>query len=167
MPVHSFEMTMDVPLPAICITGSMDTRTPEQRSYIMRSVRGRDTGPELVVRSLLHRLGFRFSLHRKNLAGRPDIVLPRHKAVVFVHGCFWHGHGCAKGRLPKSRLDFWGPKIQKNRNRDAESVKILKAARWRVLTIWQCQTKDIDRLNAKLAKFFGKRRGPSRRRSLH
>lgn len=167
MPVHSFEMTMDVPLAAICINGSMDTRSPEQRSYIMRSVRSRDTGPELIVRSLLHRMGFRFSLHRKDLPGRPDIVLPKHRAVVFVHGCFWHGHGCAKGRLPKSRLDFWGPKIQRNRNRDAESVKMLKREGWRVLTIWQCRTKDTGRLHDKLANFFIPRRGLMRRRSLH
>jgi DNA mismatch endonuclease, patch repair protein len=167
MPVHSFEMTIDAPLAALCISGSMDTRSPEQRSYIMRSVRSRDTGPELVVRQLLHRMGFRFGLHRRDLPGRPDIVLPKHKAVVFVHGCFWHGHGCAKGRLPKSRLDFWGPKFQRNRNRDAESVKMLKADGWRVLTIWQCQIKETERLRKKLAKFFGQRVASKRRRSLH
>jgi DNA mismatch endonuclease, patch repair protein len=167
MPVHLFEMTMDVPIAAICISGSMDTRSPEQRSYIMRSVRSRDTGPELIVRSLLHRLGFRFSLHRKNLPGRPDIVLPKHRTVVFVHGCFWHGHGCEKGRLPKSKLDFWRPKIRKNRIRDAEAVRTLKSAGWRVLTIWQCEIKDVGLLSEKLAKFFIYRRKSMRRQSLH
>ncbi len=167
MPVHAFVITMDAPPAAFCISGSMDTRSPEQRSYIMRSVRSRDTGPELIVRKLLHRMGFRFGLHRKDLPGRPDIVMPKHRAVVFVHGCFWHGHGCAKGRLPKSRLDFWGPKIQKNRSRDTESVKMLKAKGWRVLTIWQCQTKDTDRLHEKLANFFVRHRRSTRRRFLH
>lgn len=166
MSVHSIEMAMDVTLSAICISGSMDTRSPEQRSHIMRSVGSRNTGPELIVRSLLHRMGFRFSLHRKDLPGRPDIVLPKHRAVIFVHGCFWHGHGCAKGRLPKSRLDFWGPKIERNRNRDTESVKMLRAEGWRVLTIWQCQTKDTDRLQKQLTNFFAPR-GAVKRRRLH
>jgi DNA mismatch endonuclease, patch repair protein len=161
------EMSMDVALTALSIGRSMDTRSPEQRSYIMRSVRSRDTGPELIVRRLLHRMGLRFSLHRKDLPGRPDIVLPKHRAVVFVHGCFWHGHGCAKGRLPKSRLSFWGPKIRKNRSRDAESVKMLKADAWRVMTIWQCETKDMDRLNRRLAKFFVRRRDSARKRTQH
>lgn len=140
----------------------MDTRSPEQRSFIMRSVRSRDTGPEMIVRSVLHGLGLRFSLQRKDLPGRPDIVLRRHKTAVFVHGCFWHGHSCAKGRLPKTRLDFWGPKIERNRNRDAESVKMLKKLGWRVLTIWQCQTKDTDRLAVRLTKFFLSRRSSKR-----
>jgi DNA mismatch endonuclease (patch repair protein) len=156
-------MNMDALAVDICIGAAMDTRSPEQRSYIMKSVRSRDTGPELTVRRLLHRMGFRFSLHRKDLPGRPDIVLVKHKAVIFVHGCFWHGHGCAKGRLPKSRLDFWGPKIERNRNRDAESVKILKAKGWRVLTIWQCQTKSIDHLRTKLAGFFMSKNSSMRR----
>lgn len=134
----------------------MDTRSPEQRSRIMRSVRSRDTGPELVVRKLLHRMGFRFRLHEKGLSGRPDIVLKKHGAVVFVHGCFWHGHGCSKGRLPKSRLRFWTQKIVRNRERDAESVRVLKADEWRVLTIWQCETKDAEYLRTKLVKFFAR-----------
>src|SRR5579875_2196251 len=131
--VHSSIQPMDVLRRSLSI-GPMDTRTPEQRSYIMRSVGTRNTGPELVVRRLLHRMGFRFGLHRKDLPGKPDIVLPKHKAVVFVHGCFWHGHNCSKGRLPKTRLDFWVPKIQRNRSRDAESVRLLKKSGWRVLT---------------------------------
>lgn len=152
--MYSLAQAMDGTPAELCITSSMDTRSPEQRSLIMRSVRSQDTGPELIVRKLLHRLGLRFSLHRKDLPGKPDIVLPKHKTVVFVHGCFWHGHGCAKGRLPKSRLDFWGPKIERNRIRDTESVKMLRADGWRVLTVWQCETKDTDRLGRKLAKFF-------------
>lgn len=132
----------------------MDTRSSEQRSRIMRSVKSRDTGPELIVRRLVHRLGFRFRTHHPGLAGRPDLVLRKHRAVVFVHGCFWHGHGCSKGRLPKSNVAFWRAKIERNRARDAESVKALKCDKWRVLTVWQCETKNARRLGNKLAKFF-------------
>lgn len=140
----------------------MDTRSPEQRSYIMRSVRSRNTGPELIVRKLLHGVGFRFRLHKKGLPGRPDVVLRKHRAVVFVHGCFWHGHGCSKGRLPKSRLRFWTGKIERNRARDAESVRSLEAAGWRVLTIWQCETKDTDGLLRRFKNFFGQSARSSR-----
>ena len=162
---------MDVHPFAFCIGPAMDTRSPEQRSHIMRSVRSRDTGPELVVRSVLHRLGLRFRLHKRELPGRPDVVLKRHRTVVFVHGCFWHGHGCSKGRLPKSRLQFWTDKIDRNRIRDAEFVRSLVAAGRRVLTIWQCETKDAVSLRTRLKKFFGRdarshrRRPPSR--NLH
>ena len=131
-----------------------DTRSPEQRSYIMRSVRSRDTGPELVVRRALHGMGFRFRLHKKDLAGKPDIVLAKHRAIIFVHGCFWHGHGCPKGRLPKSRVGFWTKKILQNRKRDAESVRTLKQAGWRVLTVWQCETKSSEALRSKLTRFL-------------
>lgn len=147
----------------------MDTRSPEQRSYIMSSVRSRDTAPELLVRRLVHSLGLRFRVHRKNLPGRPDLVLPKHRAVIFVHGCFWHGHGCPKGRLPKSRLGFWRPKIERNQIRDTESAKALRSSGWRVLTVWQCQTKDTDRLRARLAKFFKLKlaKKPERRTQKH
>jgi len=133
----------------------MDTRTPEQRSRIMRSVRTYDTGPELVVRKIVHALGLRFRVHGKNLPGKPDVVLARHHAVVFVHGCFWHGHGCAKGKLPKCRLDFWAPKISRNRERDALHVQQLKSGGWRVLTVWQCETKTPNVLRRRIARFFG------------
>ena len=110
---------MDAREPAYSVTG-MDTRTPEQRSHIMRNVRSRHTGPEVAVRKISHAMGLRYRLHRKDLPGTPDLVFPRHHSVVFVNGCFWHGHSCPKGRLPKSRLDFWVPKIHRNRERDAE-----------------------------------------------
>jgi DNA mismatch endonuclease (patch repair protein) len=112
---------------------------------------------------MLHGLGLRFRLHRKDLAGRPDIVLSKHRAVVFVHGCFWHGHGCSKGRLPKSRVRFWTDKIVRNRARDAESVRLLRAAGWRVLTVWQCETKDTGKLRARLDRFFRSRVASSRK----
>jgi DNA mismatch endonuclease (patch repair protein) len=132
----------------------MDTRTPEQRSRIMRSVGTHDTGPELVVRKVVHGLGLRFRLHGKTLPGKPDIVLPRHRAVIFVHGCFWHGHGCPKGKLPKSKLDFWTAKIERNRERDASCVRALRASGWRVLTVWQCQTRNLEALRGRLKWFF-------------
>ena|ERR1051326_453090 len=132
----------------------MDTRTPQQRRRIMQSVKSRDTGPELVVRRAAHGLGLRFRLHRCGLPGKPDLVLAKHRVAILVHGCFWHGHGCAKGRLPKSRVEFWGPKIERNRSRDASVIAQLENAGWRVLTVWQCETKDRDALKNRLVRFF-------------
>lgn len=136
----------------ILLGDRMDTRTPEQRRRIMRSVKSRDTGPELLVRRRLHALGFRFRLHRKDLPGKPDIVLPSRKLAIFVHGCFWHWHGCSKGRLPKSRKDFWQPKLARNRERDRTNEERLGAVGWRVLTIWQCETVDQEALDHRLQK---------------
>lgn len=131
-----------------------DTRTPTQRSAIMKAVGQKDTSPEMVVRRLIHAAGFRFRLHRRDLPGTPDLVFPSRRKAVFVHGCFWHGHGCAKGRLPKSRPDYWGPKIKGNQERDARAEAALRALGWDVLTVWQCETKDerrlVDRLRAYL-----------------
>lgn len=142
----------------------MDTRTREQRSRIMRSVRSYDTGPELIVRKIVHSLGLRFRAHGKGLPGKPDLVLRRHRAVVFVNGCFWHGHGCSKGKLPKSRLDFWAPKISRNRERDALRMQQLTSDGWRVLTVWQCETKKPNSLRRRIVRFFriGTRRRPGR-----
>jgi DNA mismatch endonuclease (patch repair protein) len=119
-----------------------DTRTPDQRRRIMQSVGTKHTGPETKVRRTLHALGFRFRLHRKDLPGSPDIVLPKWRVAIFVHGCFWHGHGCAKGQPPKSRPDYWLPKIEANRARDRRNEKQLREQTWEVLTIWQCQITD-------------------------
>lgn len=104
----------------------------------MSGIRGRDTKPERLIRSALHRLGFRFRLHAKNVPGRPDIVLPRYDAAVFVHGCFWHGHDCSLFRLPGTRRRFWGAKIKRNAQRDAEVAELLGQHGWRHLTIWEC-----------------------------
>lgn len=125
-----------------------DTRSPEQRRRIMQSVGTKDTGPEWIVRRWLHSHGYRYRLHPKTLPGRPDIVLPGRRLAIFVHGCFWHSHGCDKGRAPKSKLDYWGPKLEANRERDARKAAELEALGWRVLTIWQCETKDDDTLSA-------------------
>lgn len=132
-----------------------DTRTPDQRRRIMQSVGTKDTGPEMVVRRIAHRLGYRYRLHRKDLPGSPDLVFPTRRKAVFVHGCFWHGHGCPKGRLPKSRPEFWVPKIERNRERDAGAVRALEDRGWESLTLWQCETKDAEAIKAKLVDFLG------------
>ena len=132
-----------------------DTRTPEQRRRIMQSVGTKNTGPELAVRKLLHGLGYRFRLHRRDLPGKPDIVLPGRRKVIMVHGCYWHGHDCKKGRLSKSHTDYWGPKIEANRRRDTEKEEALKRLGWTVTTVWQCEIADIELLGQRLAAFLG------------
>lgn len=121
----------------------------------MQAVGQKNTGPEIAVRKALHAQGYRFRLHDKNLPGRPDLVFPGRHKVILVHGCFWHGHGCAKGRLPKSRSDYWVPKIQANKDRDEWVVGELKKAGWQSLVVWQCETKDIDRTVDRIVKFLG------------
>lgn len=119
----------------------------------MRSVKTKDTGPELIVRRLLHAAGLRYRLHAKDLPGKPDIVFRRKKKAIFVHGCFWHGHGCDKGRAPKSKQDYWLPKLEANEGRDRRNVAALEAAGWTVLTVWQCDLKDIEALRKTLSDF--------------
>lgn len=131
----------------------MDTRTPEQRRRIMQAVKSRNTKPELLVRSLLHRMGYRFRLHHRNLPGRPDIVLPKHRKAIFVHGCFWHAHGCAKGQPPKSRQDYWLPKLAANVSRDRAKIAELERLGFDVLVVWQCETKDDVSLALRLQAF--------------
>ncbi|MDY2564053.1 very short patch repair endonuclease [Pseudomonas syringae] len=129
--------------------------TSETRSKIMRSVPRKDTKPEIFVRSLLHRMGLRFRLHPKNLPGTPDIVLSRHRTVVFVHGCFWHRHPrCRYASTPKTRLDFWLPKFESNIQRDSKKEVQLRDLGWRVLVVWECETRCPDQLKARLAYDF-------------
>lgn len=116
-----------------------DTVTPQVRSRIMARVRQEDTVPEIVVRRMLHAAGLRFRLHRRDLPGKPDIVLTRHRTVVFVHGCFWHGHSCKWGRRPSSNTDFWNAKIDKNIERDEHHLIQLQRLGWRVRVIWSCE----------------------------
>jgi len=119
----------------------------------MQSVKSRNTGPELIVRRLLHGMGYRYRLHRKDLPGRPDIALISRRKAIFVHGCFWHGHGCPKGRLPKSRLEYWGKKLDENKKRDRTKQEQLHSQGWRVLVIWQCETRDLGTLVTRLQDF--------------
>lgn len=121
----------------------------------MQSVATKDTGPELAVRRLLHGLGYRYRLHIRDLPGTPDIVFAGRKKVVFVHGCFWHGHSCAQGRGPKSRKEYWSSKLAQNTARDARNVASLEAMGWSVLTVWQCELRDPDALTKKLLTFLG------------
>jgi DNA mismatch endonuclease (patch repair protein) len=118
----------------------------------MSRVGTKNTAPELIVRKVLHGLGFRFRLHRRELPGTPDIVLPRFKTAIFVHGCFWHGHGCKIGQPPKSRQEYWLPKIERTKVRDIEKARALEARGWRVLEVWQCETRDRAGLAGRLAR---------------
>jgi DNA mismatch endonuclease (patch repair protein) len=131
----------------------VDTRTPEQRRRIMQSVKTKDTGPERAVRRALFAAGYRYRLHLKDLPGSPDIVLAGRRKVIFVHGCFWHGHGCTKGRAPKSRTEYWGPKIEANRSRDERNVRELEAHGWKVLVLWQCEVADMAALLPRLIAY--------------
>lgn len=131
----------------------MDTRTPEQRRHIMQSVKSKDTGPEMAVRRMLHAKGYRYRLHRKDLPGSPDIVFASKRKAIFVHGCFWHGHECSKGKLPKSKLNYWRPKIEQNKDRDARNIAKLEAAGWQTLVVWQCEIVDGHELWLRLQEF--------------
>ncbi len=116
----------------------MDTVNKNTRSYIMSRVRRKDTGPEITLRSELHRFGLRYRLHDKKLPGSPDLVFPRFRAVIFVHGCYWHSHGCYRSTVPKTRRKFWTDKFHTNRLRDINAVRLLIQEGWRVLTVWEC-----------------------------
>lgn len=132
-----------------------DVYTPEKRSWIMGRVKGRDTKPEILVRSMIHRMGLRFRLHRRDLPGSPDIVLPKHKKIIFVHGCFWHGHkGCLRSKRPITNIEFWNKKLDQNIERDKRFQRILKEAGWDVLVVWQCETSKPDKLLRKLGRFL-------------
>jgi len=129
-----------------------DNLTPEQRRFTMQRVRSRNTSPEIIVRRLLHRAGFRFRLHRRDLPGCPDIVLPKYRTVIFVHGCFWHRHpGCPRGRsTPASNTDYWQRKFRRNVERDAAHRAALQRLGWRVLIVWECQVRDLESLKQTL-----------------
>jgi len=131
----------------------MDRLTTERRSWNMSRIRGINTGPELLVRSALHRMGYRFRLNRQDLPGKPDIVLPKYKLAILVHGCYWHRHiGCKACYTPKSNVSFWEAKFARNIERDVEVRRILRAAGWRTLTVWECETKSLESLTKVLAK---------------
>ena len=126
-------------------SGMVDNLSPADRSWCMSQIRSRGMKPEFAVRSMVHRLGYRFRLHRRDLPGAPDLVLPRHRAVIFVNGCFWHWHpdpNCPIAGLPKSNLQYWKPKLTRTRIRDRENAASLAADGWRVLTVWECELRN-------------------------
>lgn len=134
----------------------MDTLSPPERSERMGRVRSKNTKPELVVRRLVHSLGYRYRLHRTDLPGCPDLVFPSRRKLIFIHGCFWHRHeGCPNTRLPKSRLDFWQPKLEANSLRDAKNMRRLRSAGWGIMVIWECQIKHLARLERRIKRFLG------------
>ena len=134
-----------------------DRLTPDARSHLMARIRSKDTKPELAVRHLLHRMGYRFRLHRRDLLGSPDIVLPVRRKIVFVHGCFWHGHtGCRFATTPATRIDFWTAKISATKQRDARAVRQLRRSGWSVAVVWECQTRSLDQLARRLEHFLEK-----------
>lgn len=121
----------------------MDNLAPEQRRMCMAAVRSKNTTPELRVRKALHALGYRFRIHRRDLPGSPDIVLPKYRTIFFVHGCFWHGHDCSRGkRKPATRMEYWEAKVRKNRERDSRNAAELERQGWRVISLWECQIAD-------------------------
>lgn len=135
----------------------MDRITKEHRSWNMARIRSKDTQPERIVRSMLHRMGYRFRLHCKHLPGHPDIVLPRHKAVIFVHGCFWHRHRCANGQvMPETRAEFWKAKFEGNAARDTVARQQLRREGWKVLVVWECETRvrNLQRLQTRVVRFL-------------
>ena len=133
----------------------MDSISEEHRSWNMSRIRSKDTKPEIMVRSLLHRKGYRFRMHCKNLPGKPDIVLPKYRTAVFVHGCYWHRHpGCKFAYEPKSRVEFWTAKFVDNVERDKRNQDALVALGWRVLVIWECEVADQARLDALVSKLI-------------
>lgn len=137
----------------------MDTLTTEQRSERMSLVRGVDSVAELTVRRIAHRMGYRYRTHRRDLPGRPDMVFTGRRKVVFVHGCFWHRHDCPAGRRwPKSHMDFWKSKLERNRERDGETLQQLKEAGWDTLVIWECETRDSRAVGNLLTSFLDAQR---------
>jgi DNA mismatch endonuclease (patch repair protein) len=124
------------------------------RSENMRAIRGKDTQPEMTVRRLVHGLGYRYRLHRANLPGKPDIVFPARRKVIFVHGCFWHSHDCKSGLVPRSNQDFWLPKLLRNKIRDAKNLEALADLGWKVLVIWQCELRNNRPLRLKIKRFL-------------
>lgn len=134
----------------------VDNLSPEERSRLMSRVRGKDTKPEMVVRRLVHSLGYRFRLHRRDLPGSPDLVFLGRRKVIFVHGCYWHRHHCRKATMPKSNMAFWAEKFDRNVRRDHENRRELELDGWEVLVIWQCETENTIQLTRTLNQFLAK-----------
>jgi len=133
----------------------VDTLNPAERSRLMSLIRSKDTRPEMVIRRIVYGLGYRYRLHGADLPGKPDLVFRSRRKVIFIHGCFWHRHrGCKLSRLPKSRLDFWLPKLEGNRKRDIRHKKTLKKMGWKVFVIWECEVRNLDTLKKHIIEFL-------------
>ena len=142
----------------------MDRLTPEERSANMRAIKSRDTKPEILVRSMLHRAGYRFRKNVKTLPGKPDIVLPKYKTVIFVHGCFWHRHkGCKQTTTPKSNVEFWNKKFERNVSNDRKHARQLRKLGWHVITVWECQLKKPERVFRRLENSLAARKRTERK----
>jgi DNA mismatch endonuclease, patch repair protein len=140
-----------------------DPFTPQERSAVMRAVKGKDTAPEMIVRRLVHRLGYRYRLHAAELPGKPDLVFPSRRKVIFVHGCFWHWHNCKRGRrMPKSNSGYWAPKLQRNQERDRRHRRALRRGGWGILIVWECQLKNLDRVTERIRAFLAEDAEPPR-----
>jgi DNA mismatch endonuclease (patch repair protein) len=132
-----------------------DVFSKEKRSWIMSRVKGRDTKPEMLVRSFVHSMGYRFRIHRRDLPGNPDIVLPRHDKVIFVHGCFWHGHKrCPRSKRPTTNKNFWKKKLDGNIERDRRFRRALRRMGWKVLEVWECETRESEKLLRRVERFL-------------
>jgi DNA mismatch endonuclease (patch repair protein) len=134
----------------------MDSLTPARRSANMSRIRSKDTKPEMLIRRMLHGLGYRYSLHRRDLPGAPDLVFPARRKIIFVQGCFWHQHkGCVDGKIPKSRIEYWKPKLLRNVERDRQNISKLRRSGWKVLTLWECDIPKDGGLQRWLVRFLG------------
>ncbi|MFQ5482336.1 MAG: very short patch repair endonuclease [Nitrospinaceae bacterium] len=134
----------------------MDNLTPEQRSKTMARVRSKDTKPEMQIRRMLHKMGYRYRLHRKDLPGKPDLVFPSRNKVIFIHGCFWHSHKCPSGeKIPRTNTNYWVSKLAGNRERDRGNQIALKKSGRRILVVWECQLKKENHIREKIRKFLG------------
>jgi len=137
----------------------MDKLSPERRSLNMSRIRAKNTSPELIVRRIVHSLGFRYRLHVPSLPGKPDLVFPRLKRIIDVRGCFWHQHslGCPDSRIPRSRLDYWQPKLKRNCERDVKNARQLRRCGWSILVVWECETRDLAKLAIRLIRFLNQK----------
>ena len=136
-----------------------DVFSPEKRSQVMKQIQSKDTKPEMLIRKGIHRLGYRFKLHDKSLPGKPDMVLPRYRTAIQVRGCFWHGHTCNDGHIPKSRQDYWKPKLEANKKRDSNNDRLLKEMGWKVIVVWECHCSTKQGLENELRRIDNELRG--------
>jgi DNA mismatch endonuclease (patch repair protein) len=152
---HSLFLPLTLGWAELSRDAGMDTLSKAERSALMARVKNKNSTPEVMVRSLLHNLGYRFRIHRRDLPGTPDVYLPKYRAAVFVHGCFWHGHNCKRGKLPKTREEFWRRKQEANRRRDDAARRNLQELGIRTILVWECELKDTQTLASRLSADLG------------